>query len=200
MDGWAATLDSKQVQVSHLFGWRRAMGFPQYNKCAVAQRRLKPAVLLNPFCMFMLSTLFPELHPAATMSPQLPSQPGVLEKKIIMQRLCALSNIIAGLCARREGLVVSVGSCTDRAGDIWEGRRCSNANALFKEGAIKHSWHLFNSLTCSGGVYSCTYGGRHIPALRLEGFLQGCLLVRRLQKVCCTDSKHAGVAPQPPRC
>lgn len=31
----------------------------------------------------------------------------------------------------------------DRACDIWEGRRCSNANTLFKEGAIKHSWHLF---------------------------------------------------------
>lgn len=46
-----------------------------------------------------------------------------------------------------------------RACDIWEDRRCSNANTLFKEGAIKHTWHLLNSSTCFGGMYSLVVEG-----------------------------------------
>lgn len=163
-------------------------------------KKVKNRCSIRPILHVHVVNPVPRTPPCSHHAAQLPSQPGVQEKKIIIQRLCALSNIITGLCARTEGLVVSVGNYTDRACDIWEDRRCSNANVLFKEGAIKHSWHLFYSLTCSGGMYSCTYGGRYIPALRLEGFLQGCLLVWRLQKVCCTNSKHAGVAPQPPGC
>lgn len=47
--------------------------------------------------------------------------------------------------------------------DIWEVRRCSNANALFKEGAIKHSWHLFYSSTGFGGMSSLALEGATLP-------------------------------------
>lgn len=112
--------------------------------------------------MFILSKLFPELHTAATMSHSSHCNQACRKKKII-QRLCALSNIITGLCARREGLVVSVRSYMDRACDIWEGRRCSNANTLFKEGAIKHSWHLFLQFYMLWGMYSAPMEGAISP-------------------------------------
>lgn len=131
---------------------------------------------------------------------QFPSRPGVQNNTAIM---CTLRCNYRPVCLARKGLMVSVGSYMDRAYNIWEDRRWwSNADILFKEGAIKHCWHFlpfFYWFACSGGMYSAPIEGA-TSLFKVLGGSVGLFSGVRLTKGGCTDGKHAGVAPQLSRC